>query len=706
MNIESLIARIRQSFTRLIFLINQHPFVQKLTPSQMKAGAVVFICLLFLLVFVVAKQNNQKQSSLVVNTSPPIAYPSPLDSVVYRNPRPFVDVDPENENAEYITYLWEQGVMRGDDEGKLHPDQPMTRAQWAELLVRVAGAEPDPSTYQNCFSDVKQQTFAPAVCYADQQGWLSGNSSDISTNFFENFFVQATFAQAVDSSFAPEQNIRESEAIGSLSRSLGWSSEDVKAGSATDKQALEFAQRAGIHSGNGGEAVTRENAAGMVVRSVSTVALGQEKHDPKLDKAVMAGNLDRWVENLERAELQADQQEFTRLRDAYIDKFSGSVGKKAATEIVEGSRTTDEALSKVRVKKYELLVESEKNAGAEAPPFDALLPLQNLFASKSAFFSGQRLTADDVLMHKTSPTNDYARQKTTDPKFLPRESAEITVFLDENYRVVSRNDWGKVKIQHYITTSINSFYGEGWTEDPNGVAMVTTTLGNFETGVLSYSGSSVSNLSEDASSLTIGELSNAVKKAFTDLESKAGQTIKPAPFEREPSGYVPLESESGTNSEGSSFENDFHFRGTEISPEDARSIMGSFYCESWIDIPPYGLYCFSEGEAELELLNWGNNLELYAETHTTPTYPYIGAPKPGKETEYDQETYDQSSSDTNNPDESDCASGRLVIDPTTDGPTCADEAEYNWSKPIEEQTNPPASEIEYKSPDGGWVQSR
>lgn len=62
-------------------------------------------------------------------------------AAVQRAPGRFTDVAPGDPNAGYIQLLWELGLAEGDPDGRFRPEAPVTRAEFAVLLVRASGLE-------------------------------------------------------------------------------------------------------------------------------------------------------------------------------------------------------------------------------------------------------------------------------------------------------------------------------------------------------------------------------------------------------------------------------------------------------------------------------------------------------------------------------------------------------------------------------------
>lgn len=79
-----------------------------------------------------------------------------------------------HKNQTAIQYLYENKVISGYEDGSFKPDQPLNRAELLKILVGGKGVVPTVEQYNNCFPDVKDEWFAPFVCYAKQEGWVEG----------------------------------------------------------------------------------------------------------------------------------------------------------------------------------------------------------------------------------------------------------------------------------------------------------------------------------------------------------------------------------------------------------------------------------------------------------------------------------------------------------------------------------------------------
>ncbi len=78
-----------------------------------------------------------------------------------------------NPYAENITNLAKIGVINGYDDGTFKPANPVNRAEMLKIIF--AAREEDAGTYPgNCFTDVKDELFAPYVCRAKDLGIVQG----------------------------------------------------------------------------------------------------------------------------------------------------------------------------------------------------------------------------------------------------------------------------------------------------------------------------------------------------------------------------------------------------------------------------------------------------------------------------------------------------------------------------------------------------
>lgn len=106
-----------------------------------------------------------------------------------------------SQNKTAIEYLNEKGVIGGYSDGTFRPLNTVNRAELLKILVGGKGAAPSADTYKNCFPDVTVEWFAPFVCYAKEQGWVSGYS---------------------DGTFRPSNTVNTAEAIKMVVNAQGY----------------------------------------------------------------------------------------------------------------------------------------------------------------------------------------------------------------------------------------------------------------------------------------------------------------------------------------------------------------------------------------------------------------------------------------------------------------------------------------------------
>ena|GEM_PF-688333 len=95
---------------------------------------------------------------------------------------PELDVDFSDLSASHphyvaIRFLSESAILEGYEDGTFRPGASINRAELMKILTfeDVDSLSADQLWhYQDCFEDVTNQWFAPYVCYAADQGWVSG----------------------------------------------------------------------------------------------------------------------------------------------------------------------------------------------------------------------------------------------------------------------------------------------------------------------------------------------------------------------------------------------------------------------------------------------------------------------------------------------------------------------------------------------------
>lgn len=86
---------------------------------------------------------------------------------------PFTDLA----NSKYTTaieHLYEEGIIEGYQDGTFRPLQEVNRAELLKIIIGEDIENADADDTKNCFPDVKEEWFAPYVCYAKSKGWVDG----------------------------------------------------------------------------------------------------------------------------------------------------------------------------------------------------------------------------------------------------------------------------------------------------------------------------------------------------------------------------------------------------------------------------------------------------------------------------------------------------------------------------------------------------
>lgn len=86
----------------------------------------------------------------------------------------FLDVSASHQNIRAIEYLYNEETIIGYTDGTFKPENPVNRAELLKILVEGQGITPTTDEYSNCFPDVADDWYAPYVCYAKEEGWVSG----------------------------------------------------------------------------------------------------------------------------------------------------------------------------------------------------------------------------------------------------------------------------------------------------------------------------------------------------------------------------------------------------------------------------------------------------------------------------------------------------------------------------------------------------
>ncbi len=100
-----------------------------------------------------------------------------------------------------IEFLSELGIVKGYEDGELHPEYNITRMEYAALIIRCLGYDGDYPSIENVFTDVPKESWgAAAVQFAYDLGIINGYG---------------------DGTFGPDDNILEVDAVKIIVSALG-----------------------------------------------------------------------------------------------------------------------------------------------------------------------------------------------------------------------------------------------------------------------------------------------------------------------------------------------------------------------------------------------------------------------------------------------------------------------------------------------------
>lgn len=195
----------------------------------------------------------------------------------------FTDVNASHENNLAISWLKNNAVIAGYDDGSFKPGASINRAELMKILVEGMGVTPSVNNYKNCFPDVKDDWYAKYVCYAKSEGWVEGYP---------------------DGNFKPAQNVNDVEALKMILESQDIS---VPAGFSTVYyqglpntewfyQYILAAEKLNIGGPYElGVAMNRGEVAEVIFRSLATKLVPTERFDDAAATAMANINLPREI---------------------------------------------------------------------------------------------------------------------------------------------------------------------------------------------------------------------------------------------------------------------------------------------------------------------------------------------------------------------------------------------------------------------------
>lgn len=189
---------------------------------------------------------------------------------------PFADVTMIDGNLIAISYLKDNNIIGGYEDGTFQPKKTINRAELLKILI---GSSLPDSSYGNCFSDVKDEWFAPYICYAKGRGWIQGYA---------------------DGTFKPAQTVNRVEALKMAIEVFGLSSGNAVTTNpfpdtdhtewfagyvqdANEKGLLDFSTRFFAP----GDGMTRGAISEIIYRALAVQKFGSEKFSYNLDEQML-----------------------------------------------------------------------------------------------------------------------------------------------------------------------------------------------------------------------------------------------------------------------------------------------------------------------------------------------------------------------------------------------------------------------------------
>lgn len=266
----------------------------------------------------------------------------------------FKDVSETDPNAVAIDFLQESEVIKGYEDGSFKPEAEINRAELMKILVEAQGVTPDPEEYKDCFTDIKEEWYAPYVCYAKEMEWVSGYE---------------------DGTFAPEKPVNKVEAIKMTINSQGFSEEtstcDTELFEDTDENAwygkyLCVAKEKGLLEEGTDENyvptedITRGQVSENIFRAITIKKLNEKAfHDAmkenidealvefKADKEKMKDQIESFKEELKQMKEEGlDEEDIKEQRKEFWEemKTMQKENKEDMKEMIEKLKDTREEL--------------------------------------------------------------------------------------------------------------------------------------------------------------------------------------------------------------------------------------------------------------------------------------------------------------------------------------------------------------------------
>ncbi|MFC1616227.1 S-layer homology domain-containing protein [Patescibacteria group bacterium] len=86
----------------------------------------------------------------------------------------FTDLMSNDPGAVAVEALMVAGIIHGYEDGTFKPNNSINRAELLTTIINAVDGDLAGGLYENCFTDVTTEWFAPFVCYAKYNGWVNG----------------------------------------------------------------------------------------------------------------------------------------------------------------------------------------------------------------------------------------------------------------------------------------------------------------------------------------------------------------------------------------------------------------------------------------------------------------------------------------------------------------------------------------------------
>lgn len=117
--------------------------------------------------------------TVIFSIGPPsnATYGTPQDTIYkieFEAEKPFTDVEMDDQYFDAVSYLKDLGIVQGYADGTYGVNTKINRAEFLKILMEVAKKEGEVFAGSNCYPDVKDEWYAPYICYATVKGIVNG----------------------------------------------------------------------------------------------------------------------------------------------------------------------------------------------------------------------------------------------------------------------------------------------------------------------------------------------------------------------------------------------------------------------------------------------------------------------------------------------------------------------------------------------------